>query len=58
MANLKSNQIDTVIFVGGSSLMSVVEDTIVNIFKSAKFHRGEAFTAIVNGLAIAASDAH
>jgi hypothetical chaperone protein len=55
MAGVSSANIDTVIFVGGSSLMSVVENAMTDIFPAAKQYHSEAFTAIVDGLAIAAS---
>jgi hypothetical chaperone protein len=55
MAGVSSANIDTVIFVGGSSLMSIVENAMIDIFPTAKQYHSEAFTAIVDGLAIAAS---
>ena len=55
MASVDAISVDTVIFVGGSSLMSVVETAMANIFPSAQLQYAEAFTAIVDGLAIAAS---
>ena len=55
MAGVSSANIDTVIFVGGSSLMSVVANAMIDIFPTAKQYHSEAFTAIVDGLAIAAS---
>lgn len=45
------------IFVGGSSLMTVVERALVCRFGTAKLHRGAALTAIVDGLAMAAETA-
>ena len=55
MAGVSSANIDTVIFVGGSSLMSIVENAMIDIFPTAKQYHSEAFTAIVDGLSIAAS---
>lgn len=55
MAGVSTTDIDTVIFVGGSSLMSVIENAMTDIFPSAKQYHSEAFTAIVDGLAIATS---
>ena len=52
MAGVTATSVDTVIFVGGSSLMSVVEGAMSNIFPSASLKYAEAFTAIVDGLAI------
>ena len=54
-ANLSADQIGQIVFVGGSSLMCVVEDTIVRLFPHATLERTEAFTAVADGLAIAAS---
>ena len=45
------------IFVGGSSLMSVVERALVARFPQAGLHRGAAMTAIVDGLAMGAETA-
>ena len=53
LAGLPASSVDTVIFVGGSSLMSVVEAAMVDIFPSANLKYADAFTAIVDGLAIA-----
>lgn len=52
MADVPATSVDTVIFVGGSSLMSVVEDAMIDIFPSASLKHADAFTAIVDGLAI------
>jgi len=52
MAGLTATSVDTVIFVGGSSLMSVVEGAMTDIFPSASLKHADAFTAIVDGLAI------
>ncbi len=56
LAGLPASSVDTVIFVGGSSLMSVVEASMVDIFPSATLKYADAFTAIVDGLAIASSN--
>jgi hypothetical chaperone protein len=48
-------QINTIVLVGGSSLMSMVEDEAKAVCPSATLQRSEAFTAVVDGLAIAAS---
>ncbi len=52
-ASLKPADIDSLIFVGGSSLMSVVEATLQAQFSTAKPHRTSAFTAVVEGLTLA-----
>jgi hypothetical chaperone protein len=54
-ANLSADQIGQIVFVGGSSLMAVIEDTMVRLFPHATLERTEAFTAVADGLAIAAS---
>ena len=53
--NLSADQIGQIVFVGGSSLMAVIEDTMVRLFPHATLERTEAFTAVAAGLAIAAS---
>jgi hypothetical chaperone protein len=53
LAGLPASSVDTVIFVGGSSLMSVIEATMVDIFPAANLKYADAYTAIVDGLAIA-----
>jgi hypothetical chaperone protein len=57
MAGLQTAQIDQVFFVGGSSLMSVVEQAMRELFPSASFRHANAFTAVADGLAIAADAA-
>ncbi len=55
MANIAPNQIGKVVFVGGSSLLHVVEDVMITMFPDATLERAEAFTAVADGLAIAAA---
>ena len=55
MAGITPDRISKIVFVGGSSLLKVVEDVMVAMFPSAKLERAEAFTAVADGLAIAAS---
>lgn len=57
MAECDAARVDTVIFVGGSSLMTVVIDAMKTLFPKAQLQHKDAFTAIVNGLAIASSQA-
>lgn len=45
--------IDTVVLVGGSSLLSLVQDEARAACPSARLHRSEVFTAVVDGLALA-----
>ena len=55
LAGISASRVNTVIFVGGSSLMSVVENAMVHLFPTAELKYSEAFTAVVDGLAIASS---
>lgn len=48
------DQVNRLIFVGGSSLMQVVETALTSRLPRAHVHRGAAMTAIVEGLALAA----
>ena len=49
--------VDRLIFVGGSSLMEVVEAALRARFPRAELHRGAALTAIVEGLALSSAQA-
>ncbi|WP_299733595.1 Hsp70 family protein [uncultured Tateyamaria sp.] len=55
-AGVEPDAVDRLIFVGGSSLMQVVETALTGRLPRAKVHRGAALTAIVEGLALAAGD--
>ncbi len=55
MADVTPDQIGKIVFVGGSSLLQVVEHVMVAMFPDAALERTEAFTAVADGLAIAAS---
>ena len=55
LADVTPDRIAKVVFVGGSSLMQVIEDAMVTLFPQAALERAEAFTAVADGLAIAAS---
>jgi len=55
MANVPADGIGSVILVGGSSLMRVVESALRGLCPDAEVERGDAFTAIADGLAIAAA---
>ena len=55
LAGVTADRIGKVVFVGGSSLMQVVEDAMIALFPNAELERTEAFTAVADGLAIAAS---
>ncbi len=54
MAGFEAGQVDRVIYVGGSSLMSMVSDTMKAQFPMAEHSFTEVFTAVADGLAIAA----
>ena len=51
-AGIAPEAVDRLIFVGGSSLMEVVEAALRARFPRAEVHRGAALTAIVEGLAL------
>ena len=56
-ADITPDKINSVVFVGGSSLMHVVRDEMQGLFPDARFVDSEAFTAVASGLAIAAAAA-
>jgi len=51
MAGLKPEQIDRVIYVGGSSLLTVVSDAVKSVTPDADHSFSEVFTAVTDGLA-------
>lgn len=51
---LTPEQVDRVIFVGGSSLVQTIDQLMRATFPKAQFEYSEVFTAVVDGLAIAA----
>lgn len=53
-AGVSAQDISQVVFVGGSSLMTIVVERIRQVFPEAEFLHSEAFTGVVDGLAIAA----
>lgn len=55
MAGLEAAQVGRVIYVGGSSLMSVVTDEMKTQFPGAQHSFSEVFTAVTDGLAIASA---
>lgn len=55
MAGLRADQVDQVIYVGGSSLMTMVSDRMRALFPDAQHSFSEVFTAVADGLAIAAN---
>ena len=56
LADVAPPQIGTAIMVGGSSLMGLVADQVGRLCPSARIARSEAFTAVVDGLALATAD--
>ena len=55
-AGLAPEAVARVIFVGGSSLVQVIDQLMRASFPAARFEYSEVFTAVVDGLAIAAGD--
>lgn len=55
-AGVAADAVDKIIFVGGSSLMQVVEQALITRLPAAQVHRGAALTGIVDGLALASGD--
>ncbi len=53
-AGLAPYRVSRVIYVGGSSLMSLVPNAMKALFPSARHSFSEVFTAVTDGLAIAA----
>ncbi len=53
LAALETASVKRVIYVGGSSLMSMVSETMKTIFPDARHSFTEVFTAVADGLAIA-----
>lgn len=56
IAGLDAAQVGKVVYVGGSSLMSLVSETMKRQFPQADHSFSEVFTAVANGLVIAAGD--
>nr|WP_319249328.1 Hsp70 family protein [uncultured Celeribacter sp.] len=54
--SLRADQVGAVVYVGGSSLMQVVAKAAEAVLPQARALRGEAFTAVVDGLAIASAE--
>ena len=54
-AQVTPQQVDTIVLVGGSSLMSFVRQEAQAVIPGAKIVETNAFTAVVDGLAIAAA---
>jgi len=52
-AGCRADQVDRVVFVGGSSLLAVVQARLGALFPGARLETSEVFTAVVDGLALA-----
>lgn len=52
-ADLEAGRVDRVVYVGGSSLMSMVSDAMKREFPEAQHSLTEVFTAVTDGLSIA-----
>lgn len=55
-ADCAPGDIERIVFVGGSSLMQAVQGTLTRILPDARQEMTEVFTAVVDGLAMAAAD--
>ncbi len=55
LAGVAPDAVSKVVMVGGSSLLGVVEAAIADLLPRASVERGDAFTGVVDGLAIAAA---
>jgi hypothetical chaperone protein len=56
LAGCTPEQVDEIVFVGGSSLLGAVQDRMRGLLPAAKTETAEVFTAVVHGLAIAAEN--
>ena len=56
LAGLEVSSVERVVYVGGSSLMSMVSETVKALLPQATHSFSEVFTAVADGLAIAAAD--
>lgn len=56
LAGTTPGGVDHVVLVGGSSLMGIVSDVVRQVCPSVRVSRAEAFTAVVDGLAVATGE--
>ena len=54
LAGVSRDQVAQIVYVGGSSLMSLVPTAMKSVFPGAEHRFSEVFTAVADGLAIAA----
>ena len=57
LADMRPREIASVILVGGSSLMGMIAEEARTACRAAQLHRSDAFTAVIDGLALATVDA-
>ncbi len=53
---VEAQRVEAVVSVGGSSSMQIVTDAIQGCLPNVRVERGDIFTSIVDGLAIASAD--
>lgn len=58
LAGVAAEAVGTVILVGGSSLMALVAEEARTLCPNATIERSQAFTAVVDGLALACAERH
>ena len=56
LAGVRPEAVGEVVLVGGSSLMHLVRDAMQRLMPQAAVRSADAFTAVVDGLALAAAD--
>ena len=54
-AEIIEAEVSEIIYVGGSSMMGMVSDAMASVFPDARHRYSEVFTAVADGLAIAAA---
>ena len=57
LAGIRADQVDRVVLVGGSSLMTVIEHRMSQLCPEARIHKENAMTAVADGLALSAATA-
>ena len=56
LSNIREGDVGTIVLVGGSSLMNIVRTEMTSLCANAALAYSEAFTAVVDGLALASGD--
>jgi hypothetical chaperone protein len=57
LADIGAEEVATIVLVGGSSLMNIVRSEMTTLCPNAELAFSEAFTAVVDGLALASAEA-